>query len=328
MLKLKKTKKRTKSDQNRTKTGSVKENQERDKIRSKQDKKGKLLLIILSIHTNLQSNNIFRHAIAEAKRLLEIANTLIEENDLTAARDFGLLAQETDSLLEGSDQITAIVDVLIASNQQINNHHNYYNILQIENNRYNDPDHIKQQYHCLVVLLHPDKNKFSSAGTAFKLVNDAWDILSDPVKKSTYDNRLFDVFTNQDHENEKMHVKRNNVHGNIWTLCPYCYNLYEYPKVYEGCCLRCVNCERAFQVVVIPAESMPEIVPGKEAYYFRQWLCFPIGFVLSNTVSRVNFVEGLKLLSQTTPKQPEKTCSPTTRTGSRKRGRPVKNPLL
>ncbi|GJV12071.1 DnaJ domain-containing protein [Tanacetum coccineum] len=265
---------------------------------------------------------------AEAERLLGIANTLIEENDLTAARDFGLLAQETDSLLEGPDQITAIVDVLIASNQQINNHHNYYNILQIENNRYNDPDHIKQQYHCLAVLLHPDKNKFSSAGTAFKLVNDAWDILSDPVKKSTYDNRLFDVFTNQDHENEKMHVKRNNVHGNIWTLCPYCYNLYEYPKVYEGCCLRCVNCERAFQVVVIPAQSMPEIVPGKEAYYFRQWPCFPIGFVLSNTVPQVNFVEGLKLLSQTTPKQPEKTCSPTTRTSSRKRGRPVKNPLL
>ncbi|GJR67674.1 hypothetical protein Tco_0013739 [Tanacetum coccineum] len=34
---------------------------------------------------------------AEAERLLGIANTLIEENDLTAARDFGLLAQETDS---------------------------------------------------------------------------------------------------------------------------------------------------------------------------------------------------------------------------------------
>nr|GEX71268.1 putative reverse transcriptase domain-containing protein [Tanacetum cinerariifolium] len=38
---LKKTKKRTKSDQNRTKTGSVKENQEKDKIGSKPDKNGK-----------------------------------------------------------------------------------------------------------------------------------------------------------------------------------------------------------------------------------------------------------------------------------------------
>ncbi|GJV38677.1 DnaJ domain-containing protein [Tanacetum coccineum] len=192
-----------------------------------------------------------KHAIVEPSRsraAIRNRKHPYRRNDLTAARDFDLLAQETDSLLEGPDQITAI----------------------IENNRYNDPDHIKQQYHCLAVLLHPDKNKFSSAGTAFKLVNDAWEILSDPLKKSTYDKRLFEVFTNLDHENEKMHVKRNNVHGNIWTLCPYCYNLYEYPKVYEGCCLRCVNCERAFQVVVILAESLPEIVPGKEAYYFRQ----------------------------------------------------------
>ncbi|PWA42470.1 DnaJ domain-containing protein [Artemisia annua] len=216
----------------------------------------------------------------EADRLLQIANTLLDENDLTAARDFALLAQETDSLLEGSDQITAIVDVLIAANQQINNHHNYYNILQIENNRYNDQDRINQQYHRLAILLHPDNNKFSSAGTAFKLVHDAWDILSHPVKKSTYDNRLFNVFKNHDNEN----------------------------KIDQ-------NTRKKMHVVVIPAESMPEIVPGKEAYYFRQWPCFPIGFVLPNTVP------------QPTPKQPEKTCTPTTRTSSRKRGRPVKNPL-
>nr|GFB26769.1 hypothetical protein [Tanacetum cinerariifolium] len=38
---LKNTKKKTKSDQNRTKTGSVKENLKKDKIGSKPDKNGK-----------------------------------------------------------------------------------------------------------------------------------------------------------------------------------------------------------------------------------------------------------------------------------------------
>ena len=32
----------------------------------------------------------------------------------------------------------------------------------------------------------------------------------------------------------------------FWTTCPYCYLLYEFPKAYEGCCLKCQKCERSF----------------------------------------------------------------------------------
>lgn len=221
---------------------------------------------------------------AEAERLLGIAEKLLQTKDLNGCRDFALLAQETEPLLEGSDQILAVVDVLIAADKQIDNQPDWYAVLQLESRR-NDDDVIKRQYRRLALLLHPDKNKYPFADSAFKLVADAWALLSDPTKKSVYDNKLF-AFTKVDLQKEKESnnfVKRNSADStNIWTVCPYCYNLYEYPKLYEGCCLRCANCKRAFQAVAIPQGSLPPTIPGKEAYYCC-WSYFPMGFAMANS---------------------------------------------
>ncbi|XVF67277.1 hypothetical protein PTKIN_Ptkin10aG0107800 [Pterospermum kingtungense] len=61
----------------------------------------------------------------------------------------------------------------------------------------------------------------------------------------------------------------------FWTACPYCYVLYEYPKVYEDCTLRCQaeDCRRAYHAVVIPSPP----VSGKGTY-FCCWGYFPLGF--------------------------------------------------
>ncbi|KAE8708389.1 Chaperone DnaJ-domain superfamily protein, putative isoform 1 [Hibiscus syriacus] len=61
----------------------------------------------------------------------------------------------------------------------------------------------------------------------------------------------------------------------FWTACPYCYVLYEYPKLYEDCTLRCQtkNCRRAFHAVVIPSPP----VNGKDTH-FNCWGFFPLGF--------------------------------------------------
>ncbi|KAL4348238.1 hypothetical protein GQ457_17G003900 [Hibiscus cannabinus] len=61
----------------------------------------------------------------------------------------------------------------------------------------------------------------------------------------------------------------------FWTACPYCYILYEYPKLYEDCTLRCQakHCRRAFHAVVIP----PPPVNGKDTH-FRCFGFFPLGF--------------------------------------------------
>lgn len=240
---------------------------------------------------------------AEAERLLGIAEKLLHNRDFTGSKDFAILAQETEPLLDGSDQILAVADVLLASEKRINNHNDWYSILQIER-RSEDPDLIKKQYRKLALLLHPDKNKFPYADQAFKLVADSWAVLSDHSKKSLYDDEL-NLFAKIDlSQQNKLPVRRSQRSGKkqqgfespdsgnadqspnqqvklstFWTACPYCYVLFEYPRVYEGCCLRCQNCKRAFQAVLLP--SLPPLVQGQEAYYCC-WGFFPMGFAAQN----------------------------------------------
>ncbi|XWS23981.1 hypothetical protein CRYUN_Cryun28dG0062100 [Craigia yunnanensis] len=241
---------------------------------------------------------------AEAIRLLGIAEKLLQNRDFNGSRDFAILAQETEPLLDGSDQILAIVDVLLAAEKRINNHHDWYSILQVDR-RSEDNDLIKKQYRRLALLLHPDKNKFPFSDHAFKLVADAWAVLSNSSKKSLYDKELslftrIDFSSAGDRSNQvgKLPVTRRGENqervqhrtpnskaqnenqrlrlSTFWTSCPYCYRLFEYPRVYEGCCLRCQSCERSFHAVLIP--TLPPLVPGKEAYYCC-WAIFPLGFV-------------------------------------------------
>lgn len=249
----------------------------------------------------------------EAERLLGIAEKLLQSQDLNGSRDFAILSQEADPLLEGSDQILAVIDVLLAAEKRVNNHHDWYAILQVDR-RSNDFDLIKRQYRRLALLLHPDKNRFSLADHAFRLVAEAWAVLSDQVKKSHYDKEL-GFFTRVDLsvpswvQQDKLPVRmsgpgpsgrnpgldpRNGSsaerqeeadenprrRSTFWTTCPYCYNLYEYPKIYEGCCLRCQNCEKSFHGVSIP--SLPPLVPGQEAYHCC-WGFFPMAFFVGNT---------------------------------------------
>ncbi|GMH22429.1 hypothetical protein Nepgr_024272 [Nepenthes gracilis] len=126
---------------------------------------------------------------AEAERLLGIAEKLLQNRDFTGSREFAVLAHETEPLLEGPDQILAISDVFTAAEKRINNQYDWYSILGVER-RADDSDLIKKNYRRLALLLHPDKNKFPHSDAAFKLVADAWAVLSDQAKKFLYDNEL------------------------------------------------------------------------------------------------------------------------------------------
>ncbi|CAI0405884.1 unnamed protein product [Linum tenue] len=307
---------------------------------------------------------------AEAERLLGVAGKLLQSRDFTGSKDFAVLAQETDPLLDGSDQILAIADVLLSSDKKISDdhHHDWYSILQLDPAA--DFDLIKKQYRRLALLLHPDKNKFPFADHAFKLVADAWAVLSDSSKKSPFDRHFFSLYTKVDLSsagnkinsssgdmNHSSSSRRSSRMASFWTLCPYCYIMYEYPRVYEDCCLRCQKCERAFHAALI--HSLPPMVPGKESYYCS-WGVFPLGFMLGNgdktsasdaaAASGSAFVNWMPPMfggggqqqpaaaattfPVVTPAVPQSTVPPSlpvqgssSGVAPRKRGRPRKNPL-
>ncbi|KAL1817636.1 hypothetical protein ACET3Z_020210 [Daucus carota] len=224
---------------------------------------------------------------AEAERLLGISEKFLTNRDLSSSRDFAVLAQETAPLLDGSDQILAITDVLLAADtKKINGRNNWYAILQLER-KSDNLDDIKKQYRRLALLLHPDKNKFPLANEAFQLVADAWGVLSDSGRKGVFDHE-YGVFTrvnlvaNRKGNQEKGYKGKGSGGGgnagetrNFWTMCPYCYNLYEYPRVYKDCCLKCGNCKRAMHASEIG--NLPPVVQGQDAYYCC-WGFFPMGF--------------------------------------------------
>ena len=58
---------------------------------------------------------------------------------------------------------------------------NYYEILRVERNA--TIDEIKKSYRKLALKYHPDKNKDESAPKKFKKISNAYNILSDPLKR-------------------------------------------------------------------------------------------------------------------------------------------------
>ena len=61
----------------------------------------------------------------------------------------------------------------------------YYDVLGISKGA--SDDEIKKAYRKLAKQYHPDVNKAPDAEAKFKEINEAYEVLSDPQKKATYD---------------------------------------------------------------------------------------------------------------------------------------------
>ena len=61
----------------------------------------------------------------------------------------------------------------------------YYEVLGISKSA--SEDEIKKAYRKLAKQYHPDVNKAPDAEAKFKEINEAYEVLSDPQKKATYD---------------------------------------------------------------------------------------------------------------------------------------------
>ncbi|EOA12386.1 hypothetical protein CARUB_v10026348mg [Capsella rubella] len=243
----------------------------------------------------------------EADRWLVTSEKLLASSDLQGAKTFAIRACEADpTRAEAADYILAICDILLAGETRLghSNLPDWYAVLRLGRLAQN-PEHVATQYRRLALLLNPSVNRLPFADRAFKTISDAWFVLSDPSKKSLYDRELQlsqlgqSGFHPQTQTQQQFHWKPSNCTNaaqeqpsamsqsqagtstdpmatSFWTACPYCFVLFEYPKAYEECTLKCQECRRAFQAVTIPKPP----VEGKddEDVYFCSWALFPLGF--------------------------------------------------
>ncbi|KAJ4975172.1 hypothetical protein NE237_000278 [Protea cynaroides] len=205
--------------------------------------------------------------IEKAFKAKETAERRFAEKDFAGAMKYAVKAQKLHPELEGISQMLAAFDVYVASQVQINGETDFYSVLGL--NPQADEETVRKQYGKLALMLHPDKNRTVGAEGAFKLVSEAWTLLSDTVKRTSYDlrrNKQSSTVVNPNNsavQNTKVNgcLKSNTSHNQsklrtFWTVCTSCRVQYEYLRKYVNKRLSCKNCRRTF--VAVESEKPPE----------------------------------------------------------------------
>ncbi|KAJ6956130.1 hypothetical protein NC652_007282 [Populus alba x Populus x berolinensis] len=196
--------------------------------------------------------------IEEAVRAKEFAEKRFAERDFAGAKNYALKAKTLFPGLEGISQMVATFEVYVASQAKCNGEVDYFSILGLKPPA--DKDAVKKQYRKMAVLLHPDKNKTVGADGAFKLVSEAWTMLSDSLKKNSYN-----VKRNKQMASCAVQTNLSSVHAagvtgynqcsnsptahgldTFWTVCTSCKVQYEYLRKYVNKKLSCKNCRGTF----------------------------------------------------------------------------------
>ncbi|XP_024004741.1 uncharacterized protein LOC112081919 [Eutrema salsugineum] len=190
----------------------------------------------------------------EAKRALDIAEKKLSDNDYVGAKKFVSKAQNLYPQLDGLKQVLVMVDVYISAASKINGsvgEADWYGVLGVD--PLADDEALKRQYKKLALLLHPDKNMCKGAEGAFKLVLEAWCLLSDKVKRTAYDQKRKRAKAGS---NPPPQVNSSKC-STFWTLCNICKTQGEYPRgFYLNKAIRCQNCgQTSISTDIHPWES-------------------------------------------------------------------------
>ncbi|XP_073148493.1 uncharacterized protein [Henckelia pumila] len=187
--------------------------------------------------------------VEEAVKSKAIAEKQFIERDFTAAKNYALKAQKLCPELEGISQMVATFGVYAASVAKINGETDFYSILGMDPST--EKPKLKKRYKKLAILLHPDKNKTIGADGAFRLVSEAWGLLSDNVKRNSYDQRrnLFFGYGAGGYDNCSKYPASHGRLDSFWTVCTSCHVQYEYLRKYVNKRLTCKNCRGVFIAV-------------------------------------------------------------------------------
>ncbi|KAL5562649.1 hypothetical protein UlMin_032396 [Ulmus minor] len=126
---------------------------------------------------------------AEARRWLATSEKLLAARDLHGTKSFAIRAREANPSLEEAEVIIQIADVLLASEFRINNHPDWYAVLQLP--RFTqDWSTISANYRRIGYNISYRRGVLPFADEALDIVNEAWNVLSDPMRRNFFDSEL------------------------------------------------------------------------------------------------------------------------------------------
>ncbi|KAL8195410.1 hypothetical protein R6Q57_025813 [Mikania cordata] len=185
--------------------------------------------------------------IEEALRAKENAEKLFLVKDFVGAKQFALRAQTLCPQLEGISQMVATFEIYATTTTNVNREVDFYSVLGLDPSA--DKSILKKRYKKMAVLLHPDKNKTVGADEAFKLVSEAWAVLSDNVKRSAYDAKRNKHLSAAGYNTSGVSGSDTSRLDTFWTVCTSCRVQYEYLRKYVNKRLSCKNCRGVFVAV-------------------------------------------------------------------------------
>lgn len=259
----------------------------------------------------------------EAIRAKDIAEKKMENNDFEGAQKMAKRAKSIYPELQNIMQLITTCDVHCSSKKRVlGSDKDWYAILQVD--RLADQLTIKKQYRRLALFLHPDKNRFPGAESAFKLICEANAVLSDPIKKCLYDNKFkvsttsapataptrninkkYSQFTDKSRSQNSVCSKLNRHQAAqsdsstrldaFWTSCPFCRIKYQYQREFVNRLLRCQKCSEHFMAYEESAEGVsPESKQGQHGAQpmaskpsFSQPAAFPVNENAGNEKKKI-----------------------------------------
>jgi DnaJ domain len=123
----------------------------------------------------------------EAQRAMEIAERKFTNKDLNGAKKFALKAQTLFPPLEGISHFITALNVHLMAESGVAGEKDWYAIMSLSPSA--DESEVKKRYRHLALHLHPDKNRAKGAESAFKLVQEAFEVLKDKNKRQVYDQK-------------------------------------------------------------------------------------------------------------------------------------------
>lgn len=187
----------------------------------------------------------------EIQRLLTAADYFLQRRNFVDCCKYAARARDSDPTNPAATRILSTAAVLSASKISATQH-DYYAILNLP---YFEPDasRIGSSFETLTSILDPNTSPCPFSSEAFDLAVKAWSVLSNSAEKARFDAELRAYMGG---------CTSGSGGGTFWTMCPYCYHVYEYDRVFEDCCLRCSNerCRRVLHAVAIGGPPPPDVV--------------------------------------------------------------------